>query len=156
MSDALRAMINWQRDVNRPQGWYWDLAQHIPYENTRTLGRFWPGNIDVALQAFFQMCPCGEGTDDEGEPQYTEIVAKYNNGVKETYTVSEGDTGLTERHNTVSGTTLEDGIKNNNYTDSRLYRLLKKAMENPDFISFTTNNYDELVLTRIDVAERLK
>jgi hypothetical protein len=33
---------------------------------------------------------------------------------------------------------------------------MKKAMENPDFISFTTNNYDELVLTRIDVAERLK
>lgn len=152
MSDALRAMINWQRDVNRPQGWYWDLAQHIPYENTRTLGRFWPGNIDVALQEFFQMCPCAEGTDDAGEPQYTEIVAKYNNGVKETYTVSEGDAGLRERMNL---NTLDEGIKNNNFNDSRLYRLMKKAMENPDFISFTANNYDELVLTRIDVAERL-
>jgi hypothetical protein len=164
MGDALKAMINWQRDTNRPQGWYWDLTQHIPYENTRTLGRFWPGNIEVALQAFFQSCRCDEGTntvtDDTGttsEIKYTNITASFNNGVTEKYPVSEEDSGLTKDENGKVSTnyTLDEGIKNNNYNDSRLYRLLKKAMENPDFISFTTDNYDELFLTKIDVAERL-
>ena len=165
MGDALRAMINWQRDTNRPQGWYWDLSLYIPYENTRTLGRFWPENIEGVLQAFFQNCRCEEGTkavndDIRGtimEIKYTEIIAEYNNGLTETYTVSEEDSGLTEDENGQFSFnhSLDEGIKNNNYNDSRLYRLLKKALENPDFIAFTTDNYDQLVLTKIDVAERL-
>ncbi len=147
MKDALRAMINWQRDVNRPQGWFWDIYTEVAYEESRPGNKFYPRNKIGALMEFFEEAKVS-GHDDDDNPNF--ITVRYGDGdaaTLETYEISEDFTGYQ----------LGDNLEGEEqHLDNRLFRLLLKTMDNPDFKRMSDGSYDTTHLFKNKILESLK
>lgn len=146
MNDALRAMINWQRDVNRPQGWYWDIYTEVPYEESRPGNKFYPRNKIGALMEFFEEAKVSGGDEDMNNF----ITVRYGDGdaaTKEIYAISEDFTGYQ----------LGDNLEGEEqHLDNRLFRLLLKTMDSPDFNRMSNSAYDTTHLFKNKILESLK
>ncbi len=147
MQDALRAMINWQRDVNRPQGWFWDIYTTVPYEESRPAGKFYPRNKIGALMEFFAEALV-ENDDDELNNFITVQYVSVDNVRVETYDISEED---------FTGFQLGDNLEGEEqHLDNRLFRLLLKTLDNPDFHAMSNHAYDVTFLFKNKILESLK
>ena len=133
MSDALRAMINWQRDSNRPQGFFWEVGVQIPYEGTNIYGRYWPQHYQQALEKF--LSNCREPDNDEDNDNI--VTVYYRNRDTEQYVLPIwSEVAQKEK--------------------DRIRILLSKAMQDPDFRYLENNQYDEWYVIKFWVTENLE
>lgn len=135
MENPLQAMINWQRDSNRPQGFFWEVGVHIPYEGTNIYGRYWPQNYQQALEQFLSNCR-------EYNEEHSVVTVYYHNRDAEKYMLPD-----------MKG---KEFAELETEAAARIRRLLSKAMQDPDFRYLENNQYDEWFVNKFRITDNLE